>query len=104
MGALTNRVVLVKVVPGFRFWVFLSFVWVGYVLGDDHSLMGGVMMHGLVELLDSLDAHVDFVLSCVHAPWTWGFFCVFCALSRLPNVGQGYNYITLFVNCNSLCA
>ena len=26
---------------GFCFWVFLVFVWAGYVLGDDHSLMGG---------------------------------------------------------------
>ena len=25
---------------GFCFWVFLLFVWVGYMLGDDHSLMG----------------------------------------------------------------
>ena len=44
--------------PGFHFWVFLVSDWVGYML--DHSLMGGsddawsggVMMHGLVELLD----------------------------------------------------
>ena len=32
------------------------------------------MMHGLVELLDYLDDHYYVVLSCVRAPWTWGFF------------------------------
>ena len=40
-GALINRVALVSQRPGFCFFVFLSFVWVGYVLKDDHSLMGG---------------------------------------------------------------
>ena len=50
-------------------------------------------MHGLVELLDCLDAHAHFVLSCVRASWTWGFFNLFCALFLLPNVGEVYNYI-----------
>ena len=40
-GALIIRVVLVSQRLGFRFWVFLVFIWVGYMLGDDHSLMGG---------------------------------------------------------------
>ena len=44
------------------------------------------------------------VLSCVYPPWTWGFLMCFCALFHLPNARQGYNYITLFVNCNSLSA
>ena len=54
-GALTNRVVLVSRWPGFRFWVFLVFVWVGYVLGDEHSLMGGsddAWSGGLLDYLD----------------------------------------------------
>ena len=55
------------------------------------------LMHGLVELLDYLDDQYHIVLSCVHAPWTWGGFYVFCVLFRLPNVGQGYNDITLSV-------
>ena len=29
---------------------------------------------------------VSFCMSCVRAPCTWGLFCVFCALFRLPNV------------------
>ena len=41
MGALPNRVVLVSRWPDFCFWVFVSFVWESYMLGDDHSLMGG---------------------------------------------------------------
>ena len=32
-----------------------------------------------------------------------GFFCMFCALFRRPNVGQGYDDTTLFLNGNSLC-
>ena len=31
-----------------------------------------------------------------------GDFYVLWALFCLPNVGHGYNYIALFVNCNSL--
>ena len=43
------------------------------------------------------------ILYCpVCVPLDVGIFYVFYALFRLPNVGQGYNYITLFVNCNSL--
>ena len=42
--------------------------------------------------------------SPVCIPLGHGDFCVFCALFRLPNIGQGCNDITLFVNCNSLCA
>ena len=60
-------------------------------------------MHGLVELLDCLDNQYHFLLSCVCALWTWGFFNVFCALFRLPNVGQGYNDITLSL-IGILCA
>ena len=41
MGALTNKVGLVSRWPGFRLSVFLSFVWVGCVLENDHSLMEG---------------------------------------------------------------
>ena len=47
------------------------------------------------------------VLCCLvlcACPLDVGIFYVFCALFCLPNVGQGYNYITLSVNCNSLCA
>ena len=40
-GALTKRVVLVSRQPDFSFWDFLFFVWDGFVLRDDHSLMGG---------------------------------------------------------------
>ena len=39
---------------GFLFLGFISFVWVGYVLGDDHSLMGGcdnTYYGGVVALL-----------------------------------------------------
>ena len=50
-------------------------------------------MHGLVELLAYLDDHYHFVLSCVHAPCMWGFFYMFGALFRLPNVGQECNDI-----------
>ena len=60
-------------------------------------------MHDLVEFLDCVDAHAHFVLSYLGA-LDVGIFYVFCALFRLPNVGQGYNYITLFVYCNSLSA
>ena len=42
--------------PGFRFWGFLIFVWVGYVLGDDHSLMGESDDAWSGGLLDCLDA------------------------------------------------
>ena len=42
------------------------------------------MMHGLVELLDCLDDHYHFVLSCVRAPWTWGFFIWFAPCFTCP--------------------
>ena len=51
------------------------------------------LMHGLVGFLDCVDAHDHFVLSCVRAPWKWGFFYVFRVLFRLPNVEQGYNAV-----------
>ena len=37
------------------------------------------------------------------APRQGDFLCVLRPIC-LPNVGHGYNYITLFVNCNSLSA
>ena len=77
MGALLNRVVLVSRRPGFRFWVFLHFVWVGYVLGDDHSLMGGVMMRGLGGLLDCLDAQHHVVCPVCVPPGRGDCLCVF---------------------------
>ena len=42
------------------------------------------VMHGLVELLDCLDDHDHAVLSCVRAPWTWGFFVCFAPYFDCP--------------------
>ena len=57
------------------------------MLGDDHSLMMESDDAWSGGLLDYLDDQYHVVLSCVCAPWTWGFFVCFCALFRLPNVG-----------------
>ena len=54
--------------PGFRFWIFLIFVWVGYVLEDDHSLMGGGDDAWSGGLLERLDDQYHVVLLCVCAP------------------------------------
>ena len=35
-------------------------------------------------LLDCLDDQYHFVLSCVHAPWTWGFFVCFAPCFAYP--------------------
>ena len=63
--------------PGFRFWVFLISVWVGYVLGDDHSLMGGSDDAWFGGLLDCLDAQHHLYVLCV-CPLDVGIvLCVF---------------------------
>ena len=80
MGALTNRVVLVSRRPGFCFGGGGIFVWVGSVLGDDHSLMGGSDDAWSGGLLDYLDDQYHFVCPVCVPPWTWGFFVCFCAL------------------------
>ena len=54
------------------------------MLGDDHSLIGGLMMHGLVDLLDYLDDHCHFGLSYVCAPWMWGLFVCFAPCFASP--------------------
>ena len=59
-------------------------------------------MNGLVELLDYLDAHDHFVLSCMHASGHGDFS--FCGLFHLPNVGQGYHVHYSLCHCNSLSA
>ena len=41
-------------------------------------------MRGLVELLDCLDDQHYVVLSCVHVPWTWGFFVCFVPCFAYP--------------------
>ena len=61
MSALTNRVVLVSRRPGF------IFVWVGYVLGDDHSLIGGSDDAWSGGLLDCLNNHFH-VVCPMHVP------------------------------------
>ena len=74
--------------PGFRFWVFLLFVGVGYVLGDDHSLWEGsddAWFGGFVRLFGRPISCCTVLCAC---PLDVGVFCVFCALYRLPNVGQ----------------
>ena len=73
--------------PGFRFWVFLISVWVGYVLGDDHSLMGGSDDAWSGGLLDCLDDQYHFVCPVCVPPGRGDYFVCFCALFRLPNVG-----------------
>ena len=73
--------------PGFRFWVFLHLVWVGYVLGDDHSLMGGSDDAWSGGLLDCLDDHFHFVCLVCMPPGRGDYFVCFCPLFRLPNVG-----------------
>ena len=66
---------------------FLSFVWDGFVLRDDHSLMGGsddTWSSGVVGLLG------DRVLCChvlCACPLDVGIYSVFYVLFRLPNVG-----------------
>ena len=62
-----------------------------------YSLPLGILMHGLMELLDYLDDHSHVLLSCVRAPLDVGIFYVFCTLFRRPNVGQGYYDITLSI-------
>ena len=90
-GALTNRVVLVSRRPGFRFWVFLYLVWVGYVLGDDHSLMGGSDDAWTWWIVGLFGCPASCCMSCVRAPWTWGLFVCFSALFSLLNVEEVYN-------------
>ena len=53
---------------------------------DETSINWGPLDAWSGGLLACLDAQHHVVLSCVHAPWTWGF-CVFCTLFYLPNVG-----------------
>ena len=48
-------------------------------------------IRGMVELLDCLDGHVSCCTVLCAFPLVVGFVCVFCALFRLPNLGQGYN-------------
>ena len=90
-GALTNRVVLVSRRPGFRFWVFFILVWVGYVLGDDHSLMGGSDDAWTWWIVGLFGCPASCCVSCVRAPWTWGLFVCFSALFSLLNVEEVYN-------------
>ena len=78
---------LVSQRPGFRFWVFFISVWVGYVLGDDHSLMGGSDGAWSGELLDCLDAqHHVVYLVCV-PPGRGDCFVYFSALFCLLTLG-----------------
>ena len=50
-----------------------------------------------MELLDCLDEQLLCCTVLCACPLDVGTFCVFCALLRLPNVGQGYNKHYLFV-------
>ena len=102
MGALLNRVVLVSRRPGFRFWVFLLSVWVGYVLGDDHYLMGGSDDAWTWWIVGLFGCPASYCMSCVRAPWTWGLFVYFRALFSLLNVEGVYNEHSLCCNGNSL--
>ena len=86
-GALTNKFVLMSQQLGFRFWVFLSFVWIGYVLRDDHYLMGGnddAWSGGVFGLFGRPLSCCTILCAC---PLDMGILCVFCALFCLPNVG-----------------
>ena len=84
MGALTNRVVLVSQQPGFRFWVFLISVLVGYVLGDDHSLMGGSDDAWYGGLLDCLTTTFILYVLCA-CPLDVGIIlCVFAPCFAYP--------------------
>ena len=94
-GALLNRVVLVSQQPGFRFWVFFVFVWVGSVLGDDHSLMGGSDDAWTWWIVGLFGCPASCCMSCVRAPWTWGLFMCFCALFSPLNVEGVYNELSL---------
>ena len=68
MGALTNRVVLVSWRPSFSFGLFLFLSkWV-MCSGTTTLLLGGLMMHGQVELLNCLDNPAHIVLSYGRAP------------------------------------
>ena len=46
------------------------------------------MMHGLVELLNYVDAHAHFVLSCLRALPTWGFCMCFVPCFAYPMLGK----------------
>ena len=79
MGDLTNKVVLVSQQPGFCFWVFLSFVWVGYMLKHDHSLMGGsddVWLGGVVGLFER---PLSFCIVLCPCPLDMGNFFIYFA-------------------------
>ena len=88
--------------PGFRFWVFFISVWVGYVLGDDHSLMGGSDDAWTWWIVGLFGCPASCCMSCVRAPWTWGLFMCFCALFSPLNVEGVYNEPSPCCNCNSL--
>ena len=70
-----------------------------------HSIpLGRVLIRALVELLDCLDDLASYCTVLCAYPLDMGILYVFCALFRLPNVGQGYNAHFLFVMDHSLCA
>ena len=72
--------------PDFHFWVFLLSVWVGYVLGDDHSLMGGSDDAWSGGLLDCFDAQHHIVCTVCVPPRRGDYFVCFCVLFCLLNV------------------
>ena len=54
-----------------------------------------LIMHGLVELLDCRNLQYHVVLSCVRAPWTWGFFVCFTLCFACPMEGRDMMTISL---------
>ena len=63
-----------------------------------------VVIRGLVGLLDYLDDLALYGTVRCALPLDMGILYVFCALFRLPNVGQGCNGHYSLCNCSSLCA
>ena len=65
--------------------------------GISWGTMTEILICDLVDFLDYLDDLVSFCIVLCACHLDVGIICVFCTLFRLPNLGQGYNGIALFV-------
>ena len=68
------------------------------------TLMVGVMIRGLVELLDCLDDQSSCCTVLCAWPIDMGFVIVFCSLFGLPSARQGYKEHCIFANVIILSA